>query len=250
MINRMYRNYGKRCFDLLMAVPALVVLSPLIAVVALVVRFRLGSPVIFRQARAGLHGRTFTIFKFRSMTDAKDEHGFPLPDSVRLTSLGRFLRASSLDELPQLWNVIRGDMSLIGPRPQLAEYLEHYTPEQARRHEVHPGLTGWAQVNGRNTISWEQKFHYDVWYVDHLNGWLDLRILAMTVRRLLARHDVSAEGHATMPRYKGPIELAYSQNGVHHHLETAPAARRSTATSLTLPLAKRGAPGKSRAEAG
>lgn len=177
-----YRCTGKRIFDLLIALPALILLSPLLTVLALLVRVNLGAPVLFRQRRPGLHGKPFEMVKFRTMTDARDASGVLLPDAERLTAFGRFLRSTSLDELPELWNVVRGDMSLVGPRPLLMQYLPLYTPEQARRHDVRPGVTGWAQVNGRNAISWEQKFAYDVWYVDNLSFWLDLKILWLTGR--------------------------------------------------------------------
>lgn len=163
----------------------------------------MGRPVLFSQVRPGLNGKPFTMVKFRTMTDARDEHGQSLPDSERLTAFGRFLRASSLDELPELWNVFKGDMSLVGPRPLLMEYLELYSPEQARRHEARPGVTGWAQVNGRNALSWEEKFNLDVWYVDNHSFWLDLKILFMTVFKVLKRSDISQQGEATMSRFTG-----------------------------------------------
>jgi len=193
----------KRAFDVAAAAVGLVVLSPVLAGVALAVRLRLGAPVLFRQERPGLHGRPFTMLKFRTMTDARDAAGRLLPDAERLTPLGRLLRSTSLDELPELWNVLRGDMSLVGPRPLLVRYLDRYTPEQARRHEVRPGLTGWAQVNGRNALTWEEKFALDVWYVDHASLALDLKILLLTLRRVLAREGISAAGEATMPEFTG-----------------------------------------------
>ncbi len=180
---------------LLLAVP--------LALLAWLVRRKLGSPILFTQVRPGLHGKPFRIVKFRTMTDARDASDTLLPDAQRLTRFGRFLRASSLDELPELWNVLRGDMSLVGPRPLLMEYLPLYSPEQARRHEVRPGITGWAQVNGRNAISWTDKFALDVWYVDHGSLWLDVRILWLTVRKVLVRDGISAAGEATMPRFEG-----------------------------------------------
>lgn len=198
-----YCSTGKRLFDLLIALPALILLSPLLAVLAFLVRVNLGAPVFFRQQRPGLHGKPFFMVKFRTMTDARDAQGNLLPDAERLTSFGRFLRSSSLDELPELWNVVVGDMSLVGPRPLLMQYLERYTPEQARRHDVRPGVTGWAQVNGRNAISWEQKFAYDVWYVDNLSFWLDLKILALTVRKIIVREGISQAGQATMEEFMG-----------------------------------------------
>jgi lipopolysaccharide/colanic/teichoic acid biosynthesis glycosyltransferase len=175
---------------------------PLLALVWLV-RRKLGSPVLFSQVRPGLHGKPFTMVKFRTMTDERGPDGVLLPDAKRLTDFGRFLRASSLDELPELWNVLRGDMSLVGPRPLLMEYLPLYTPEQARRHEVRPGITGWAQVNGRNAISWADKFALDVWYVDHSSLWLDVKILWRTVRKVLVRDGISAAGEATMSKFTG-----------------------------------------------
>jgi len=181
----------------------MLILSPVILLVALLVRIRLGSPVLFRQQRPGLYGRPFTLLKFRTMTDATGETDELLPDAQRLTPFGLFLRRSSLDELPELYNVLRGDMSLVGPRPLLMEYLPLYTPEQARRHEVRPGLTGWAQVNGRNAISWEEKFSLDRWYVDHQSLGLDLKILWMTLRNVIAQQGISAQGEPTMPKFTG-----------------------------------------------
>ncbi|WP_216320875.1 sugar transferase [Deinococcus aestuarii] len=193
----------KRGFDLVGSALGLIVLSPVLAAVALLVRRHLGPPVLFRQRRPGLHGRPFTLYKFRTMREATGAGGRPLPDGERLTAFGRRLRATSLDELPELFNVLRGDMSLVGPRPLLMEYLDRYTPEQARRHEVRPGLTGWAQVNGRNAISWEERFRLDVWYVDHPSLRLDLRILGRTVRQVLRREGISQEGQATMEYFRG-----------------------------------------------
>jgi lipopolysaccharide/colanic/teichoic acid biosynthesis glycosyltransferase len=193
----------KRLFDFVLAAVAAILLSPVIAVVALSVRMKLGNPVLFRQVRPGLHGQPFTLLKFRTMVDAVDSTGSPLADGQRLTAFGQFLRRSSLDELPELYNVLRGDMSLVGPRPLLMEYLPLYTAEQARRHDVRPGLTGWAQVNGRNAISWDQKFAFDLWYVEHASLSLDLKILWLTVRNVFTRHGISAEGEATMPRFTG-----------------------------------------------
>ncbi|SEI46555.1 Sugar transferase involved in LPS biosynthesis (colanic, teichoic acid) [Azotobacter beijerinckii] len=193
----------KRLIDLLAAALGLLLLAPLLLALAWLVRRRIGAPVLFRQLRPGLHGRPFALLKFRSMREALDERGRPLPDAERLTPFGRFLRATSLDELPELWNVLRGDMSLVGPRPLLIEYLPLYTPEQARRHAVRPGITGWAQVNGRNALSWEEKFRLDVWYVDHRSLRLDLHILLLTLKRVLAREGINAEGEATMARFTG-----------------------------------------------
>lgn len=193
----------KRLFDLIVAIILLVLLCIPLLLLAVVIRLRLGSPILFRQVRPGLHGRPFTMVKFRTMTDGRGPDGALLPDAQRLTSFGRMLRSTSLDELPELWNVLRGEMSLVGPRPLLMEYLPLYTPEQARRHEVRPGITGWAQVNGRNALSWETRFSLDVWYVDHRTFWLDLRILGMTIRKVLVRDGISAQGDATMPRFTG-----------------------------------------------
>lgn len=193
----------KRLFDLLVSAIGLLLLAVPLALLAWQVRRKLGSPVLFSQVRPGLHGKPFRMVKFRTMTDARDASGALLPDAQRLTAFGRFLRASSLDELPELWNVLKGEMSLVGPRPLLMEYLPLYTPEQARRHEVRPGITGWAQVNGRNAISWADKFALDAWYVDHRSLWLDLRILWLTVRKVLVRDGISAPGDATMPKFEG-----------------------------------------------
>ncbi|NLT74345.1 MAG: sugar transferase [Chloroflexi bacterium] len=198
-----YRRRGKRLLDLALTIPALICLAPLMGLVALLVRARLGAPVLFRQVRPGLHGQPFTMFKFRTMTGARDAEGNLLPDSERLTPLGRALRSASLDELPELWNVLRGEMSLVGPRPLRVEYLPLYTAEQARRHELCPGLTGWAQIRGRNSLSWEDRFALDVWYVDHCCLCLDLRICGTTIFRVVRRQDISAEGYATMPRFAG-----------------------------------------------
>jgi lipopolysaccharide/colanic/teichoic acid biosynthesis glycosyltransferase len=198
----------KRLFDLLASAIGLLILAVPLALLAWQVRRELGSPVLFTQVRPGLHGKPFRMVKFRTMTDARDASGALLPDALRLTPFGRFLRASSLDELPELWNVLRGEMSLVGPRPLLMEYLPLYSPEQARRHDVRPGITGWAQVNGRNAISWTDKFALDVWYIDNRSLWLDVRILWLTVRKVLLRDDISAAGEATMPEFNGtsPVE--------------------------------------------
>lgn len=196
----------KRVFDVLVASAAAVVLSPVLAVVALLVRWKLGAPVLFRQTRPGLHGQPFVIYKFRTMRDVRDADGKLAPDAARLTPFGKFLRSSSLDELPELANVIRGDMSLVGPRPLIEAYLDRYTPEQARRHEVRPGITGLAQVSGRNAISWEERFALDVWYVDHASLWLDLTILWRTVATAVRREGITAEGHASMPEFVGSSE--------------------------------------------
>jgi lipopolysaccharide/colanic/teichoic acid biosynthesis glycosyltransferase len=185
------------------AAVVLLIFLPVLGVVAMVVRWRLGTPVLFRQVRPGLNGKTFGMIKFRTMTDARDAQGNVLPDAERLTHLGKVLRKTSLDELPELFNVLRGEMSLVGPRPLLMEYLPRYTREQARRHEVRPGITGWAQVNGRNALSWEEKFKLDGWYVDNLSLWLDLKILLKTVLAVVQREGISAEGHATMEKFTG-----------------------------------------------
>jgi lipopolysaccharide/colanic/teichoic acid biosynthesis glycosyltransferase len=197
----------KRCFDLVAAALALLSLALPLLVLAALIRRKLGSPVFFRQIRPGLHGKPFEMVKFRSMTSERGPDTQLLPDAQRLMPLGRFLRTSSLDELPELWNVLKGDMSLVGPRPLLMEYLLLYSPEQARRHEVRPGITGWAQVNGRNALSWEEKFKLDVWYVDNRSFWLDLKIIWRTVKKVLARDGISAEGEATMPRFNGSNTL-------------------------------------------
>ena len=193
----------KRSFDIVASVLGLLLLAPVIAVVAILIQRKLGSPVLFRQTRPGLYGKPFEMVKFRTMLDATDKHGNLLPDDERMTPFGSFLRASSLDELPELWNVLRGDMSLVGPRPLLMEYLPLYSKEQYRRHEVRPGVTGWAQVNGRNAISWEDKFKLDVWYVDNRSFWLDLKILFLTVKKVLVRDGISGEGEATMSKFTG-----------------------------------------------
>ncbi|BAO79982.1 sugar transferase involved in lipopolysaccharide synthesis [Serpentinimonas raichei] len=199
----------KRLFDLVLSALGLLALALPLLLLIWQVRRKLGSPVFFRQVRPGLRGQPFQMVKFRTMTDARGPDGQLLPDTVRLTPFGRWLRATSLDELPELWNVLKGDMSLVGPRPLLMEYLPLYTPEQARRHEVRPGITGWAQVNGRNAIGWEDKFKLDLWYVDHRSLWLDIKILWLTVKKVLLRDGISAQGEATMPKFKG------TQNKVH-----------------------------------
>lgn len=193
----------KRLLDIVASLVGLILLSPVIAIVAYMIRKRLGSPVLFRQIRPGLGGVPFEMVKFRTMRDGLDVNGDPLPDSERMTDFGRFLRASSLDELPELWNVLRGDMSLVGPRPLLMEYLPLYNDQQFRRHEVRPGVTGWAQVNGRNALSWDEKFKLDVWYVNNQSVWLDLRIIFLTVKKVLVREGISADGEVTMSKFKG-----------------------------------------------
>ncbi|MDO8266612.1 MAG: sugar transferase [Moraxellaceae bacterium] len=193
----------KRTFDMLASASALLMFSPVLLSVAYMVHKNIGSPVLFRQVRPGINGKPFEMIKFRTMLDAVDVDGNILPDSARLTRFGNFLRSTSLDELPELWNVLRGDMSLVGPRPLLMEYLPLYSPEQARRHDVRPGVTGWAQINGRNAISWEDKFKLDVWYVDNQSLWLDIRILLLTVKKVVVRDGISADGEATMTRFYG-----------------------------------------------
>ena len=193
----------KRVFDLVVSMLALICLFPIFIVLYLVIAVKMGRPVFFTQVRPGLNGKTFKMVKFRSMTDARDENGQLLPDEQRLPAFGKLLRATSLDELPELWNVVKGEMSLVGPRPLLVEYLELYTPEQARRHEVRPGVTGWAQVNGRNAISWEQKFELDTWYVQNRTFWLDIKILFLTVYKVIKRDDISQDTHVTMEKFKG-----------------------------------------------
>ena len=193
----------KRILDVVIASTALVLLSPVYALVAYKVKKNLGSPVLFRQTRPGLYGQPFEMIKFRSMKDALDTAGNPLPDSERLTPFVKMLRATSLDEMPELWNVIKGDMSIVGPRPLLMEYLPLYNSEQAKRHEVRPGITGYAQVNGRNAISWEKKFELDTWYVENQSLWLDFKIMLKTVKKVLAKDDISAEGEVTMHKFTG-----------------------------------------------
>jgi lipopolysaccharide/colanic/teichoic acid biosynthesis glycosyltransferase len=196
----------KRILDIVLSLVALLLLSPVIFLLSILVALKLGRPVLFKQKRPGLKGAIFEMIKFRSMRDAVDELGNTLPDSKRLTSFGKKLRSTSLDELPGLWSVLKGDMSLVGPRPLLVEYLPLYSKEQARRHDVRPGITGWAQVNGRNAISWEDKFKLDVWYVDNQSFWLDIKILFLTVKKVLIRDGVSAEGEATMPKFTGNLK--------------------------------------------
>jgi lipopolysaccharide/colanic/teichoic acid biosynthesis glycosyltransferase len=193
----------KRLFDLVCSAVLLVILSPLLLLTAVLVRIFLGTPVLFRQQRPGWHGTPFNVIKFRTMSDATDSAGSLLPDSERLTRLGRILRATSLDEWPELVNILRGEMSLVGPRPLLMEYLERYSPEQMRRHDVLPGITGWAQVHGRNALAWDDKFRLDVWYVDHWSFWLDLKILFMTVWKAIKREGISQPGHATAEKFMG-----------------------------------------------
>ncbi|NOJ01998.1 sugar transferase [Vibrio kanaloae] len=193
----------KRLFDFLVALCAILTLLPVIIVVAVLIRFKLGSPILFTQDRPGLNGKPFEMVKFRSMKDAVDAKGNPLPDDERMTPFGDKLRSSSLDELPGLWNVLKGDMSLVGPRPLLVQYLPLYNKEQARRHDVRPGITGWAQINGRNAISWEDKFELDVWYVDNRTFWLDIKILFLTVKKVFVKEGISADGHVTIEPFTG-----------------------------------------------
>lgn len=205
MMRHHYQNRIKRALDCLLALAGLAILWPLLLLVALLIYLRMGPPVLFTQQRPGLHGRPFTLYKFRTMRDARAADGGLLPDADRLTPFGRFLRSTSLDELPELLNVLKGDMSLVGPRPLLIEYLERYTPHQARRHEVRPGITGWAQVNGRNALSWEDRFDLDVWYVEHCSLWLDLKILALTIWKVLKREGISQNGQATVEYFQGKL---------------------------------------------
>jgi len=198
-----YRAIGKRWLDVVLTLSAVSLLWPILILVALLVRFKLGSPVLFRQQRPGRHGHPFQMFKFRTMTDARDAQGHLLPDAERLPPFGKFLRATSLDELPELWNVLVGEMSLVGPRPLLMQYLDRYTPEQARRHEVLPGITGWAQVNGRNAISWDEKFKLDVWYVEQVSFKLDVQIMFRTALKIVMREGISQQGQATMEEFMG-----------------------------------------------
>lgn len=193
----------KRLLDIMLASFGLIVLAPIIAIVAVCIHRKLGSPVIFSQVRPGLYGVPFKMVKFRTMLDAFDVDGNLLPDSQRMTSFGSFLRSSSLDELPELWNVLKGDMSLVGPRPLLIEYLPLYSPEQYRRHEVRPGVTGWAQINGRNALSWDEKFKLDIWYVDNRSFFLDLKIILLTIKKVIVRDGISADGEATMAKFTG-----------------------------------------------
>lgn len=196
----------KRLFDFTAALFGLLVLLPVLIIVAYLVRTKLGSPIFFTQVRPGLNGKPFKMVKFRTMLDAYDAQGNPLPNEQRFTKFGNLLRATSLDELPELWNVLKGDMSLVGPRPLLMEYLPLYNAEQARRHDARPGITGWAQINGRNAISWEQKFEYDVWYVDNQNFWLDFKILLLTVKKVFVREGINADENVTMQKFAGTPE--------------------------------------------
>lgn len=203
-----YEKYIKRAMDVLLSLGALVVLSPVLLIVAVLVRTKLGSPVLFRQERPGKDGKIFALYKFRTMTDVRDQEGNLLPDEVRLTRFGKLLRSTSLDELPELYNILRGDMSLVGPRPLLVKYLPRYSPRQARRHDVRPGLTGWAQVNGRNALSWEERFELDVYYTEHLSMGMDVKILFLTVKAVLCRSGISSETSVTMEEFMGTLEKA------------------------------------------
>lgn len=205
----------KRFFDVCVSAFLLVALSPVLLVVATLVRLKLGPPILFGQQRPGLHGQPFRLIKFRTMLNTRDAHGELLPPEQRLTRFGKTLRSTSLDELPELWNVLKGDMSLVGPRPLLMEYLPLYTPEQSRRHETRPGITGWAQVNGRNSLTWEEKFLYDTWYVDHRSFGLDLRILLLTVRKVCIREGISHDNHVNMPRFRGVHSRTHDQGQRH-----------------------------------
>ena len=196
----------KRLFDLALTIPGLLIISPIVLLLAIYIRIRLGPPVLFRQLRPGLHGKPFVLYKFRTMTSEVDTQGDPMPDTQRLTSFGQFLRSFSLDELPELINVLKGEMSLVGPRPLLMQYLERYTQEQARRHEVLPGITGWAQINGRNALTWEDKFRFDTWYVEHWSLRLDIKILALTFWKIIKREGISQPGHATSEEFMGSGE--------------------------------------------
>ncbi len=198
--------WSKRLLDLLLTVMILILMSPVLLVLAILIRWKLGAPILFQQLRPGYKGETFHLYKFRTMRDARDESGELLPDEERLTTLGQFLRSFSLDELPELINVLRGEMSIVGPRPLLVQYLERYSSEQARRHDVVPGITGWAQVNGRNAITWEDKFTFDVWYVDHWSLAIDLKILALTLWKVITREGISQPGHATAEEFMGTRE--------------------------------------------
>ena len=203
MQSKIYSGFGKRAFDLFLGTSLLILVVPIMGVIAIWLLFSLGKPLLFTQLRPGKDNLPFILYKFRTMSEKYDQRGRLLPDSLRISALGRFLRKLSLDELPELFNVIRGDMSLVGPRPLLMEYLERYTPEQARRHEVKPGITGWAQVNGRNAITWEEKFKYDVWYVDTWSLWLDIKIIFMTIIKVLKGEGINQPGHATMEEFRG-----------------------------------------------
>lgn len=203
---RRFQKTGKRAVDLVAVIAGAIVLGPFFILLVCIIRLKLGKPLFFKQIRPGLNGKPFTMYKFRTMNTARDKQGNLLPDEERLTKFGKFLRTTSLDELPEFYNVLKGDMSLVGPRPLLMEYLDRYTPEQARRHELRPGITGWAQVNGRNAISWEDKFKMDVWYVDNQSLCLDIKILGMTLAKVFKREGINQDGHATMPVFMGTTD--------------------------------------------
>jgi lipopolysaccharide/colanic/teichoic acid biosynthesis glycosyltransferase len=207
----MYKVYLKNFCDMMLVIICLIIFSPIILLLAFLVHSFLGSPILFKQLRPGLHGKLFTIYKFRTMRDLYNNDGDLLPDEYRLTKFGKFLRSTSLDELPELFNVLKGDMSLVGPRPLLIEYLPLYTKNQARRHEAKPGLTGWAQINGRNNLSWQKKFELDIWYVDNVSLYLDLKILWQTILIVLKRKGISKDLHATMPRFTGNFNISYEE---------------------------------------
>ncbi|BCR36100.1 sugar transferase [Mariniplasma anaerobium] len=200
---RIYEKYFKRFFDFIVSLIAFVLLLPLLFIIAILIRIKLGSPIIFKQKRPGLNEKIFTLYKFRTMIDKRDEHGVLLPDSERLTNFGRFLRSTSIDELPGLLNIIRGDMSIVGPRPLLVEYLKYYTNEQSKRHSVRPGLTGYAQISGRNAISWEDKFDYDLQYVKSINLYNDIKIIIITIKKVFKREGISSKDNTTMEKFKG-----------------------------------------------
>ena len=202
----MYRKYIKRILDFILSLIALVILSPIILVIAILVRIKLGSPVIFKQKRPGLNEKIFTLYKFRTMTDAKDENGNLLPDNIRLTKFGKILRSTSLDELPELFNIIKGDMSIVGPRPLLVKYLSLYNKSQKHRHDVRPGFTGWAQCNGRNALSWEEKFDLDIYYVNHVSFFIDVKILFKTIKIVLLREGISSDTSVTMEEFRGSVD--------------------------------------------
>lgn len=205
MLNFCYKHFGKRLLDAFLSLLASLLCFPLVTAIGMLVRLKLGSPILYRQKRPGLYGQPFVLLKFRTMVDIFDPEGNPLPDEKRLTGFGRWMRSTSLDELPEFFNVLRGDMSLVGPRPLLMQYLERYTPEQARRHSVKPGITGWAQINGRNALTWEQKFEHDIWYVDHQSLGLDLKILAITLWKIIKREGINQPGQATAEEFQGTI---------------------------------------------
>jgi len=213
MTNNYYPHWGKRLLDISLTLPAFILLVPLLVLVAVMVRMKLGSPILFYQERPGLQGKSFRIYKFRTMTNACDQDGKPLPDAERLSRFGQFLRSTSLDELPELVNVLKGEMSLVGPRPLLMQYLDRYTMDQARRHTVKPGITGWAQVNGRNAITWEDKFKLDVWYVDNQSLRLDLKIIALTIGKIIRREGIDQPGQATAEEFQGAKKKLWTVRG-------------------------------------